>query len=76
MGILVAQTETGLNLDLGTATDTLAQFVSNLGVGSLCFCCGASLAAPTHGGEGVVLTCPLCNAEVAREEAPALQRAA
>jgi len=73
MGISGAQTGT---LALATPTGTLAQFVSALGVGSLCFCCGSLLASPTHSRDGVVLACPRCGAEVATDQALALQRAA
>jgi len=76
MRISVAQRGTCSNLDFATKSGTLAHFVCNLGVGSLCFCCGALLASPTQGRDGVVLACPLCKAEVADEEAPALERAA
>lgn len=76
MGISVAQTGTGPNVALATPTSTLAQFVSALGVGSLCFCCGSSLAPPTRSREGVVLACPRCGAEVATDPVLVLQRAA
>jgi len=76
MGISVAQTGTGSNLTFATPTSSLAQFVSSLGVGSLCFCCRSSLASPTGGREDVVLTCPRCGAEVATDQPRVLQRAA
>jgi hypothetical protein len=75
MGISVAQTETGSNL-APTTTSTLAQFLSALGIGSLCFCCGCSLASPTPSRADVALTCPGCGAEVVADRALVIQRAA
>ena len=76
MRSLVAQLETAFSPALPAASSTLAQFVAALGVGSLCFCCGSSLAPSTHGRKGVILACSRCGAEVATDQVPALQQAA